>query len=158
MPVAMITAQPSAVLLELCSTISINDNGFPVLDLPPIVAFDADGKWSFTAGASSPMATSCVLAATATNDRGTKAAVRLFTIDIDHAPPAAEGARRLATPGDRLTGHYGSWQYCALSKIPQIRLVVKRQATTVPLTGIVARRKLTAKHYISVTDAANMVQ
>ncbi len=35
------------------STISINDNGFPVLTFPPIVA-DADGKWSFT-----PLAGAC---------------------------------------------------------------------------------------------------
>ncbi|KWQ97643.1 large repetitive protein, partial [Salmonella enterica subsp. enterica serovar Tennessee] len=34
-------------IAEPGSTISINDNGFPVLTFPPIVA-DADGKWSFT--------------------------------------------------------------------------------------------------------------
>ncbi len=38
------------------STISINDNGFPVPTFPPIVA-DADGKWSFTPRWHLPMAT-----------------------------------------------------------------------------------------------------
>lgn len=38
------------------STISINDNGFPVATFPPIVA-DADGKWSFTPRWRLPMAT-----------------------------------------------------------------------------------------------------
>lgn len=43
-------------IAEPGSTISINDNGFPVLTYPPIVA-DADGKWSFTPRWHLPMAT-----------------------------------------------------------------------------------------------------
>lgn len=47
---------PLSGTAEPGSTISINDNGFPVATFPPIVA-DADGKWSFTPRWRLPMAT-----------------------------------------------------------------------------------------------------
>ncbi|EAY7377139.1 BapA prefix-like domain-containing protein, partial [Salmonella enterica] len=62
------------------STISINDNGFPVATFPPIVA-DADGKWSFTPSLALADGDH-VFTATATNDRGTSGQSVSFTIDI----------------------------------------------------------------------------
>ncbi|ECY7609325.1 BapA prefix-like domain-containing protein, partial [Salmonella enterica subsp. enterica serovar Typhimurium] len=67
------------------STISINDNGFPVATFPPIVA-DADGKWSFTPSLALADGDH-VFTATATNDRGTSGQSVSFTIDIDTQPP-----------------------------------------------------------------------
>lgn len=60
------------------STISINDNGFPVATFPPIVA-DADGKWSFTPSLALADGDH-VFTATATNDRGTSGQSVSFTI------------------------------------------------------------------------------
>ncbi|WP_140438422.1 Ig-like domain-containing protein, partial [Salmonella enterica] len=71
------------------STISINDNGFPVATFPPIVA-DADGKWSFTPSLALADGDH-VFTATATNDRGTSGQSVSFTIDIDTQPPVLEG-------------------------------------------------------------------
>ncbi|SUG82089.1 VCBS repeat-containing protein [Salmonella enterica subsp. enterica] len=71
------------------STISINDNGFPVATFPPIVA-DADGKWSFTPSLALADGDH-VFTATATNDRGTSGQSVSFTIDID--TPAAGAGR-----------------------------------------------------------------
>ncbi|WP_134813749.1 Ig-like domain-containing protein, partial [Salmonella enterica] len=71
------------------STISINDNGFPVPTFPPIVA-DADGKWSFTPSLALADGDH-VFTATATNDRGTSGQSVSFTIDIDTQPPVLEG-------------------------------------------------------------------
>ncbi|ELM3583840.1 BapA prefix-like domain-containing protein, partial [Salmonella enterica subsp. enterica serovar 1,4,[5],12:i:-] len=59
------------------STISINDNGFPVATFPPIVA-DADGKWSFTPSLALADGDH-VFTATATNDRGTSGQSVSFT-------------------------------------------------------------------------------
>ncbi|EDN8437435.1 BapA prefix-like domain-containing protein [Salmonella enterica subsp. enterica] len=72
-------------IAEPGSTISINDNGFPVLTYPPIVA-DADGKWSFTPSLALADGDH-VFTATATNDRGTSGQSVSFTIDIDTQPP-----------------------------------------------------------------------
>ncbi|EAM6398095.1 BapA prefix-like domain-containing protein [Salmonella enterica] len=83
------------------STISINDNGFPVLTFPPIVA-DADGKWSFTPSLALADGDH-VFTATATNDRGTSGQSVSFTIDIDTQPPVLEGLA-VSDVGDRLTG------------------------------------------------------
>lgn len=83
------------------STISINDNGFPVPTLPPIVA-DADGKWSFTPSLALPDGDH-VFTATATNDRGTSGQSVSFTIDIDTQPPVLENLA-VSDVGDRLTG------------------------------------------------------
>lgn len=83
------------------STISINDNGFPVPPLPPIVA-DADGKWSFTPSLALPDGDH-VFTATATNDRGTSGQSVSFTIDIDTQPPVLENLA-VSDVGDRLTG------------------------------------------------------
>lgn len=76
-------------IAEPCSTISINDNGFPVLTYPPIVA-DDDGKWSFTPSLALADGDH-VFTATATNDRGTSGQSVSFTIDIDTQPPVLEG-------------------------------------------------------------------
>ncbi|ELN94814.1 hypothetical protein SEEE2558_04575 [Salmonella enterica subsp. enterica serovar Enteritidis str. 22558] len=73
------------------STISINDNGFPVATFPPIVA-DADGKWSFTPSLALADGDH-VFTATATNDRGTSGQSVSFTIDIDTQPPVLEAWR-----------------------------------------------------------------
>ncbi|HAD4347453.1 TPA_asm: BapA prefix-like domain-containing protein [Salmonella enterica subsp. enterica serovar Typhi str. CT18] len=83
------------------STISINDNGFPVPSFPPIVA-DADGKWSFTPSLALADGDH-VFTATATNDRGTSGQSVAFTIDIDTQPPVLEGLA-VSDVGDRLTG------------------------------------------------------
>ncbi|EEG1973435.1 BapA prefix-like domain-containing protein [Salmonella enterica] len=83
------------------STISINDNGFPVPTFPPIVA-DADGKWSFTPSLALADGDH-VFTATATNDRGTSGQSVAFTIDIDTQPPVLEGLA-VSDVGDRLTG------------------------------------------------------
>lgn len=83
------------------STISINDNGFPVATFPPIVA-DADGKWSFTPSLALADGDH-VFTATATNDRGTSGQSVSFTIDIDTQPPVLEGLA-VSDVGDRLTG------------------------------------------------------
>ncbi|EHG6782902.1 BapA prefix-like domain-containing protein, partial [Salmonella enterica subsp. enterica serovar Heidelberg] len=83
------------------STISINDNGFPVPTFPPIVA-DADGKWSFTPSLALADGDH-VFTATATNDRGTSGQSVSFTIDIDTQPPVLEGLA-VSDVGDRLTG------------------------------------------------------
>lgn len=83
------------------STISINDNGFPVLTFLPIVA-DADGKWSFTPSLALADGDH-VFTATATNDRGTSGQSVSFTIDIDTQPPVLEGLA-VSDVGDRLTG------------------------------------------------------
>ncbi|WP_122762907.1 BapA/Bap/LapF family large adhesin [Salmonella enterica] len=83
------------------STISINDNGFPVPSFPPIVA-DADGKWSFTPSLALADGDH-VFTATATNDRGTSGQSVAFTIDIDTQPPGLEGLA-VSDVGDRLTG------------------------------------------------------
>ncbi|EDS2272155.1 BapA prefix-like domain-containing protein [Salmonella enterica] len=83
------------------STISINDNGFPVPSFPPIVA-DADGKWSFTSSLALADGDH-VFTATATNDRGTSGQSVAFTIDIDTQPPVLEGLA-VSDVGDRLTG------------------------------------------------------
>ncbi|EGO2451742.1 BapA prefix-like domain-containing protein [Salmonella enterica] len=83
------------------STISINDNGFPVPTFPPIVA-DADGKWSFTPSLALADGDH-VFTATATNDRGTSGQSASFTIDIDTQPPVLEGLA-VSDVGDRLTG------------------------------------------------------
>lgn len=83
------------------STISINDNGFPVPTFPPIVA-DADGKWSFTPSLALADGNH-VFTATATNDRGTSGQSVSFTIDIDTQPPVLEGLA-VSDVGDRLTG------------------------------------------------------
>ncbi|HFN4220522.1 TPA: BapA/Bap/LapF family large adhesin [Salmonella enterica subsp. enterica] len=83
------------------STISINDNGFPVPSFPPIVA-DADGKWSFTPSLAIADGDH-VFTATATNDRGTSGQSVAFTIDIDTQPPVLEGLA-VSDVGDRLTG------------------------------------------------------
>ncbi len=91
------------------STISINDNGFPVATFPPIVA-DADGKWSFTPSLALADGDH-VFTATATNDRGTSGQSVSFTIDIDTQPPVLEGLT-VSDVGDKQTHrHYGSWQY-----------------------------------------------
>ncbi|SUG76660.1 VCBS repeat-containing protein [Salmonella enterica subsp. enterica] len=58
------------------STISINDNGFPVATFPPIVA-DADGKWSFTPSLALADGDH-VFTATATNGSRHQRAVRLL--------------------------------------------------------------------------------
>ncbi|MEY5259255.1 Ig-like domain-containing protein, partial [Salmonella enterica subsp. enterica serovar Corvallis] len=81
------------------STISINDNGFPVATFPPIVA-DADGKWSFTPSLALADGDH-VFTATATNDRGTSGQSVSFTIDIDTQPPVLEGLA-VSDVGDRL--------------------------------------------------------
>ncbi|HAF3823741.1 TPA: BapA prefix-like domain-containing protein [Salmonella enterica] len=83
------------------STISINDNGFPVATFPPIVA-DADGKWSFTPSLALADGDH-VFTATATNDRGTSGQSVSFTIDIDTQPPVLEGLA-VSDVGYRLTG------------------------------------------------------
>ncbi|EKL3862413.1 BapA prefix-like domain-containing protein [Salmonella enterica subsp. enterica serovar Infantis] len=83
------------------STISINDNGFPVATFPPIVA-DADGKWSFTPSLALADGDH-VFTATATNDRGTSGQSVSFTIDIDTQPPVLEGLT-VSDVGDKLTG------------------------------------------------------
>ncbi|EDZ0824423.1 BapA prefix-like domain-containing protein [Salmonella enterica] len=83
------------------STISINDNGFPVATFPPIVA-DADGKWSFTPSLALADGDH-VFTATATNDRGTSGQSVSFTIDIDTQPPVLEGLA-VSDVGDKLTG------------------------------------------------------
>ncbi|HCC1121947.1 TPA: BapA prefix-like domain-containing protein, partial [Salmonella enterica subsp. enterica serovar Paratyphi C] len=83
------------------STISINDNGFPVATFPPIVA-DADGKWSFTPSLALADGDH-VFTATATNDRGTSGQSVSFTIDIDTQPPVLEDLA-VSDVGDRLTG------------------------------------------------------
>lgn len=83
------------------STISINDNGFPVPSFPPIVA-DADGKWSFTPSLALADGDH-VFTATATNDRSTSGQSVAFTIDIDTQPPVLEGLA-VSDVGDRLTG------------------------------------------------------
>ncbi|HDW4348028.1 TPA: BapA prefix-like domain-containing protein [Salmonella enterica subsp. enterica serovar Typhi] len=83
------------------STISINDNGFPVPSFPPIVA-DADGKWSFTPSLALADGDH-VFTATATNERGTSGQSVAFTIDIDTQPPVLEGLA-VSDVGDRLTG------------------------------------------------------
>ncbi|EBX9329636.1 type I secretion C-terminal target domain-containing protein [Salmonella enterica subsp. enterica serovar London] len=83
------------------STISINDNGFPVATFPPIVA-DADGKWSFTPSLALADGDH-VFTATATNDRGTSGQSVSFTINIDTQPPVLEGLA-VSDVGDRLTG------------------------------------------------------
>lgn len=88
-------------IAEPGSTISINDNGFPVLTYPPIVA-DADGKWSFTPSLALADGDH-VFTATATNDRGTSGQSVSFTIDIDTQPPVLEGLA-VSDVGDRLTG------------------------------------------------------
>lgn len=88
-------------IAEPGSTISINDNGFPVLTFPPIVA-DADGKWSFTPSLALADGDH-VFTATATNDRGTSGQSVSFTIDIDTQPPVLEGLA-VSDVGDRLTG------------------------------------------------------
>ncbi|SUG95923.1 large repetitive protein [Salmonella enterica subsp. enterica] len=97
------------------STISINDNGFPVATFPPIVA-DADGKWSFTPSLALADGDH-VFTATATNDRGTSGQSVSFTIDIDTQPPVLEGLA-VSDVGDRLHRHYGSWQYCGYQRQP----------------------------------------
>lgn len=111
------------------STISINDNGFPVATFPPIVA-DADGKWSFTPRWRLPMATMSLplprptIAAPAgspsplplisTRSRRCWKAWRLATSATD-----LPALRKLAV----------RW----LSKTAwEIRSVVERQATTAP--------------------------
>ncbi|ELW8651202.1 BapA prefix-like domain-containing protein [Salmonella enterica] len=88
-------------IAEPGSTISINDNGFPVPTFPPIVA-DADGKWSFTPSLALADGDH-VFTATATNDRGTSGQSASFTIDIDTQPPVLEGLA-VSDVGDRLTG------------------------------------------------------
>ncbi|EAV8937377.1 biofilm-associated protein BapA, partial [Salmonella enterica] len=88
-------------IAEPGSTISINDNGFPVPTFPPIVA-DADGKWSFTPSLALADGDH-VFTATATNDRGTSGQSVSFTIDIDTQPPVLEGLA-VSDVGDRLTG------------------------------------------------------
>ncbi len=111
------------------STISINDNGFPVPTFPPIVA-DADGKWSFTPSLALADGDH-VFTATATNDRGTSGQSVSFTIDIDTQPPVLEAWRLAtsATDSPALRKLAALW----LSKIAwEIRSVVERQATTVP--------------------------
>lgn len=111
------------------STISINDNGFPVPTFPPIVA-DADGKWSFTPSLALADGDH-VFTATATNDRGTSGQSASFTIDIDTQPPVLEGlaVTTSATDLPALRKLAVLW----LSKTAwEIRSVVERQATTVP--------------------------
>ncbi|EHV4675714.1 BapA prefix-like domain-containing protein [Salmonella enterica subsp. enterica serovar Teshie] len=88
-------------IAEPGSTISINDNGFPVPSFPPIVA-DADGKWSFTPSLALADGDH-VFTATATNNRGTSGQSVSFTIDIDTQPPVLEGLA-VSDVGDRLTG------------------------------------------------------
>lgn len=88
-------------IAEPGSTISINDNGFPVPTFPPIVA-DADGKWSFTPSLALADGDH-IFTATATNDRGTSGQSASFTIDIDTQPPVLEGLA-VSDVGDRLTG------------------------------------------------------
>lgn len=113
-------------IAEPGSTISINDNGFPVLTYPPIVA-DADGKWSFTPSLALADGDH-VFTATATNDRGTSGQSVSFTIDIDTQPPVLEGLA-VATDLPALRKLAVLW----LSKTArEIRSVVERQATTVP--------------------------
>lgn len=111
------------------STISINDNGFPVATFPPIVA-DADGKWSFTPSLALADGDH-VFTATATNDRGTSGQSVSFTIDIDTQPPVLEGLT-VSDVGDKLTGTTEAGS-TGLSKIAwEIRSGVERQATTAP--------------------------
>ncbi len=116
-------------IAEPGSTISINDNGFPVPTFPPIVA-DADGKWSFTPSLALADGDH-VFTATATNDRGTSGQSVSFTIDIDTQPPVLEGlaVTTSATDLPALRKLAVLW----LSKTArEIRSVVERQATTVP--------------------------
>ncbi|MCV6668142.1 Ig-like domain-containing protein [Salmonella enterica subsp. enterica serovar Typhimurium] len=74
------------------STISINDNGFPVATFPPIVA-DADGKWSYAYTTASPLADDTyTFTVTASDSNGNTTPFSTdFTITIDTQAPAAPG-------------------------------------------------------------------
>lgn len=116
-------------IAEPGSTISINDNGFPVPTFPPIVA-DADGKWSFTPRWHLPMATMFLplprptIAAPA----GSPSPLPL----ISTRSRRCWKAWRLATSATDLPA-LRKLAVLWLSKTArEIRSVVERQATTVP--------------------------
>ncbi len=56
--------------------------------------------------------------------------------------------------GDRLTGTTEAGSTRSYQRQPKIRLVVERQATTVPFSIGISPAKLIYEHYISVTDKA----
>lgn len=111
------------------STISINDNGFPVATFPPIVA-DADGKWSFTPSLALADGDH-VFTATATNDRapaGSPSPLPLISTRSRRCWKAWRLATS-ATDSPALRKLAVLW----LSKTAwEIRSGVERQATTVP--------------------------
>lgn len=112
------------------STISINDNGFPVPTFPPIVA-DADGKWSFTPSLALADGDH-VFTATATNDRGTSGQSPSPLPLISTRSHRCWKAWRLTTSATDLPA-LRKLAVLWLSKTArEIRSVVERQATTVP--------------------------
>lgn len=125
------------------STISINDNGFPVATFPPIVA-DADGKWSFTPSLALADGDH-VFTATATNDRGTSGQSVSFTIDIDTQPPVLEGLT-VSDVGDKLTGTTEAGSTVVIKDSLGNTLGSGTAGDDGTFSIVLARRKLTAKH------------
>lgn len=125
------------------STISINDNGFPVATFPPIVA-DADGKWSFTPSLALADGDH-VFTATATNDRGTSGQSVSFTIDIDTQPPVLEGLA-VSDVGDRLTGTTEAGSTVVIKDSLGNTLGSGTAGDDGTFSIGISRRKLTAKH------------